>query len=298
MLRLDVDIKVWRDGKRHCLVKFSVPEMLYGSNTYPAEVKDLPTALDALMNDLSRVGTEPDFSRAQIVRLDLARQERMVDPFDTYARILRRIHVPSTDLRGRNSTVLWLHRHGNWAINAYDKSTQLGQRSGSQNGVLRLELQRRTRRTVERALGYSTVTELLESTDQLGEVYRSFLNKRLRVQSLLEASVTDENTTSRIEHLARLHSEKGGERWRSELLERLGLAFMCRELGVENTLSLLGPIGAGASSTERSRHSRLVSKACAAVLDLDQQKPLTEPRDSEHARILESIQGIIAGRII
>ena len=298
MLRFDVDIKVWKDGKRHCLVKFSVPELLYGTNDRPAPVNELPAALDALATGLRQIGIHTDVRRAMIVRIDLARQAGMVDEFSSYARVFRRIHVPSTDLMERNSTVLWLHRQKLWAINAYDKSVQSGAVTQGQHGVLRMEVQLRNRRTVERVLGYSTVEGLLRSGSTLSDAYRDFLEKRLLIDALIRGGARGGRDIDRLQQLLAHHREKGGDRWRSEALERIGLAFMCREIGVDSTVELLAPAGPGASSTERSRHSRVLAKARSAVLDLGLPDDLGDPAKAMHTRLLENIRDIMDGRIM
>jgi hypothetical protein len=290
MLRFDIDIKIWKDGKRHCLVKFSVPELLYGSNTQPAEAKDLPLALDALQQKLSQAGIKANIKQCQIVRIDLACQASMVDSFSSYARVLRQIHVPGTDLKERNSTLLWLHRQGKWAINAYDKTVQTGGLH-DEGAVLRLELQVRTRRTVERILGYSSIKELLDNADHLKGVYQAFLQSRLLIGSFLQNGRVDGNIPSRLEQLVMQYKTKGGERWTSSVLERIGLAYMCNELGIENAISLLAPTGPGASSTERSRYSRLLKKARLSVFDLEQ----SVGEESGRTEIVKSLERIING---
>jgi hypothetical protein len=291
MLRFDIDIKIWKDGKRHCLVKFSVPELLHGSNALPAHVDELPLALDALQQELSQVGIKANIKQGQIVRIDLARQAAMVDNFSSYARVLRRIHVPGTDLKEHDTTLLWLHRQGKWAINAYDKTVQAGKSLQDGSGILRLELQLRTRRTVERILGYSSIKDLLDNAEHLQDVYRTFLHRRLPIGSFLQNSGGEGDLVNRIEQLVMQHKAKGGERWTSGALERIGLAYICKELGIEHAISLLAPTGPGASSTQRSRHSRLLKKARLSVFDLEQ----SVGEECGRTEIVKSLKRIING---
>jgi hypothetical protein len=186
---------------------------------------------------------------------------------------------------------LWLHRKGSWAINAYDKTVQTGKSLQDESGILRLELQLRNRRTVERILGYSSIKELLDNADHLQEVYQAFLQSRLAIGSFLQNSGGEGNMVNRIEHLVMLYKSKGGERWTSGVLERVGLAYLCKELGIEHAISLLAPTGPGASSTQRSRQSRLLKKARLSLFDLEQ----SGGEERSRTEIVKSLERIING---
>ncbi len=105
----DIDMKPWRDGQLHCLVKFSVPQMVYGHNRDFVTAEQVGIALNTLQDKLRRIGIVGNPQDGRIVRIDIFKQSEMISNFGSYAKILRRIVVPNCDVTEHNSTFLWRH---------------------------------------------------------------------------------------------------------------------------------------------------------------------------------------------
>ena len=136
----DIEMRVWRDGQLHFMVKCSVPELVYGHNRIPVSPVDFEAALEVLKVKLGRIGVDADLTSGRIVRIDVFKQSKIECNFRSYARVLRRIVVPNCDITEHDTTILWRHRSGSWAINVYDKR-QMGEKGNPSTGTLRIELQ-------------------------------------------------------------------------------------------------------------------------------------------------------------
>jgi hypothetical protein len=264
----DIEMRVWRDGQLHFMVKCSVPELVYGQNRIPVSQEDFVTALGVLKEKLRRIGVDADLTSGRVVRVDVFKQSKMESSFRSYARLLRRIAVPNCDITEHDTTLLWRHRSGSWAINVYDKQ-QMGENGNPSTGTLRIELQARRPKIVERVFEISTVADLLASFQKLGSCYQRFIEKRLLLDCEVGHPVADDRNNVPMLALVNRGKRKGGQRWRSEVLSDIGLAVLCREIGLDATMAELAAEKGGKTSTDRSMRSRLHGRARRALFELD-----------------------------
>lgn len=258
---VDIDIKIWRDGKVHCLVKFSIPELLHGNNFKLISHEDLMRGLQELKEVLAIIGLIVEPVEGTMIRLDLIHQSAMATDFRDYARLLRRLNVPGTNQMEYDSSFLWLYKN-QWGISVYDKYAQMEIES-TDAGFLRIEIQLRRREIIERVIGSSNVSDLLKQFDSLPNIYRSFLKKRLIPGINPSLGDVDSNFPflSFISHI----KDETSERWRALSLEQIGLIALCKEIGLSDAVDHVCGEGKGAASTVRSRRSRMTKRAREAL---------------------------------
>jgi len=290
----DIDYKPWRDGKLHFLVKFSVPELLYGTNRHSISQEELEEAYTLLKQKLTQIGVQANPREGRIIRVDLFKQEHMITGFDQYAQLFRRMKVPHCDVFEHNTSYLWRHRSRSWAINVYDKNAL--EKSGEHtNGLLRIEMQLRKPDIIERVLATVDPKIVVNRFDSLTVIFSNFINGRLNIYQAKEEY--NDNTFNSYSEILNYAQEKGKSRWRAEALEEIGLAALSREMGIDAAVDLLAGTTCDASSTIRSRRSRLSKQAKEAVyrheLGLLGTAHTEGPKPKE---VAESIQQIIGGR--
>jgi len=71
----------------------------------------------------------------------------------------------------------------------------------------------------------------------------------------------------------------------------------CQQIGVQGTADIVTPTGPGASSTERSRHARMLAEARSAVHELDQVQHFRDYSSSRYTDVLKNIREVVEGRI-
>jgi len=284
---LDIDIKVGKDGKIHCMVKFSVPEILYGCNLKIVSKTEFLEALDLLKDLLFRIGLVVEPKEAIMIRIDLIHQSPLRADFKLYARLFNKLVIPGTNQVEYNSSFLWLNKRS-WGISAYEKYKQMGIEI-DKSEILRMEVQLRNRNIIERVLGFDKIFDLIHNFNQLDKSYRSFLKKRLLpgINSSLGTSRELTPFASLISH----HRDDSSERWRAHSLEQLGLIALCQEIGLADGIDLISDPGEGASSTVRSRRSRMKHRAREALAQFEYYKLSTEASvGSELSFVVEHLQ--------
>ena len=288
----DICLKVWRDGKPHLLVKFSVPELLYGDNVKLPVSADFRKALDVLKDKLERIGVSADPGAARVVRVDLCRQVSMISEFASYAAIFRVLSIPGCETAEYASTFLWRHRSGGWAINVYDKTRQ-NHAAMEPEGLLRVELQLRNRKVIERVLGTSDVERMVAEPAILSRSYGEFLDSKLLLEHwhrwMQERNKAEVPSMDIIQDARR----KGGTRWRSAALREIGIATLCRDIGMDHAVSQLLDDETD-SSTRRSRRSRLINEMrSVAIRDSLTRFSSTSAKRKLQEQIFAQLSGII-----
>ena len=159
---------------------------------------------------------------------------------------------------------------------------------------LRVELQLRKSLIVERVLGVTTVGELIDGRCNIEATYRNFIENRLMLKQL-QARCLSHTGQNGIHDMLKHAQNHGSERWRTEFLQQIGLVTLCSELGPKQTAQILAPIRKNATSTERVRHSRMLKKTRAAVLDSFDPKDMVYDYSRNMIEVLTNLQDIISG---
>jgi hypothetical protein len=217
----------------------------------------------------------------------------MITGFDRYAQLFRYMKVSSCDVFEHNSSYLWRHRSETWGINVYDKKGQENP-GEDKTGLLRIEMQLRRARVIERVLGTVEPDELVNQFDGLAEEYSRFINSKLQLSHAEEKA--KHTTFTPYSEILSYAQEQCNSRWRREALEEIGLVVLCNEIGMDTAVDLLAGNTHSASSTVRARRSRLSRKAKAAMFRYGLgQSERSHVEGLKPKEVAESIRQIVEG---
>jgi hypothetical protein len=286
----DISYRKWSDGKMHFMIMMSVPKLLDGINLRIISQDEFLTTMNILQEKLGCLGIYIDPMQGRIVRIDLFKQGQMISDFSTYTNLLSQFRIPRADLRQTNTSLLWKNRlEDDWAINVYDKGIQMKSKDPS-HALLRIEVQLRRWNISKRVLGFDSVEELTASFEQLPKVYERFLERRFLLNNETLVSPDSMVIQSAYSALIADHQQNSGVRWRSTSLEDIGIIAFCNSVGIDTAIAMLTGTGKNASTTERSRRSRFISRMREVLLK--QSIALENPTSTHTANMKDCFEHI------
>jgi hypothetical protein len=265
-----LDIRAWKNGSQHCLVKFSVPKLLGPDNWDPVGPSEFPRAMEVLQGSLWDAGLEVKFENARIARIDLFKNIVMKYDFLHYKRVLRLLNVASADTKVYQTGMAWNNPGGYWGVTAYDKSAQAEalRRKQIENTqreevkgpkrprrVLRVELKLLRKRAILGELGFDRIDKLCAGWGELRETYERFLRERLfqYEPDSLKVKMVD----GLDDLVTRYCVSPFDERWVNKMLQDYGAYSLAKRFGKEPLLEAIAARSGLAGSSLRSKRSRL-----------------------------------------
>jgi hypothetical protein len=211
-----------------CLVQFSVPKVVTGSNYHATDYKGTEAALEAVQKYLDKVGIKTNVKTARVSRLDAFKTVEADEGFEAYSPVLSMLKGQRMAKRDYGTTFLWANTQSE--ICAYDKLEEMSRRKQSVSHLptnsVRFEVRALKGRKVRDWLGISSAGELPQALDHVRDCYNATMQKHLFKPELSEHHVLRAKTIE-----AQLLQVMGTERyWFRSWLNAVALERLAPEL--------------------------------------------------------------------
>ncbi len=196
-----------------CLVQFSVPKVVTGSNFHATDHNGTVAALKAVEKHLRDVGIKTNIKTASMSRVDAFKTIQTDEPYPAYHSVLSMLQGQRMAKRDYGTTFLWANTQQEICI--YDKLVEMQQRKASVAGFpensVRFEHRMLKARKVQKTLGMKTVADLLAGYDHVRDTYNAVMEKQLFRRTVSDVAML--TSTQLEEELAYYQDVLGRRYW-------------------------------------------------------------------------------------
>lgn len=235
----------------YATVNFEVPRVANGHNFFPATVEETHAAFSSAQSWLTANGIKTNLQSARLVRVDTNRNIVTSQPFSQYSEVLRGLRGKRLEPVNYPDGMMW--KNCNRQIVAYDKYLQMFKKKKNVDGLPkdtgRFELKTENRRSIEKALGFDTLSELLKNLDVLAPVYKKSMEDLIFRYGSKDIELFLMND---IEADLRAIKASGSKFWLREYLMTVGMMTVLERVTLDNFGEVVGKVADSRSTKTKT----------------------------------------------